>query len=67
MIVNNSTKHFVARLVSSSTKYFVARQQCKGNPLVHFRGNAEHFCIVVSYIFATYTKKEGVLALPWQQ
>jgi hypothetical protein len=37
-------------IVDSSTKYFVAHKQCKGNLLLHFRGNTEDFYIVNRYM-----------------
>jgi len=39
-------------IVNSSTKYYVAYQERKGIPLLHLRGNTEHFHIAVSYIYA---------------
>jgi len=33
-------------LVDNNKKYFVARQQCKGNPQLHFDGKAEQFIFV---------------------
>jgi hypothetical protein len=38
-------------IVDSSMKYFVVHQQCRGNPLLRLRDNAEQFCIVDSYMY----------------
>ena len=51
------TLYVMLSIVSSSTEYFVAEQQCTGNPLLHFHGNNEHFCIVHSNICANNNKK----------
>jgi hypothetical protein len=38
-------------IFNSIAKYISARQQCKGNALLRFLDNTEHFCIVISYIY----------------
>jgi len=43
-------------ILNSSMKYFVVRKQCKGNPQLHFRVNAKHFCNVDSYMYANNNK-----------
>ena len=57
-LVKNLTNiwgHFTGRPkavynADSSRKYFAAQEQCKGNSLLHFHGNNEHFFTVDSYI-----------------
>jgi hypothetical protein len=41
---------------NNSTKYLVVREHCKGNTMLHFNGNNEHFCNVDSYVYATNVK-----------
>ena len=50
-------QYVILSIVNSSAEYFVAGQQCTGNPLLHFHGNNEHFCIVHSNICASNNKK----------
>jgi hypothetical protein len=39
------------------TKCFILRQRCKVNPLLHFYGNNQKFCIVVSGMWINSTKE----------
>jgi hypothetical protein len=51
----NQTQMSNILLYGLKTKYSVARKRCKGNPLLHFHANMEHFYIVDSYIYANNT------------
>jgi hypothetical protein len=54
-ICKNTDKHSFST-VNSRAKCFVAQQQCKGNSLLHFHVNTEHFCIVDNYIYVNNKK-----------
>jgi hypothetical protein len=46
--------------VESNTMYFSTRRQCKGNPLLHFRGNTEQFCIVDSHMYVNDNRRNSL-------
>jgi len=68
-IVAFSWQHWTSCIVDSSAKYFVSRQQCKGNPLLHFHGNTEHLILLTAVrnvFISTTVQREPIVAFPWQ-
>jgi hypothetical protein len=53
-------------IVENSKKYFVSRQQCTGNPLLHFDDKTEQ-SIFVTYVNVDNSGKGTYLSFPWQQ
>jgi hypothetical protein len=67
-----SIGHFILRrgyfyIANSSTKHISARRQCKGNTLLHFLDDTEHFYIVISYMYVTNNTKVTHCCFTWQQ
>jgi hypothetical protein len=48
-------------------KYFVARKHCKGNQLLHFHGNTEHFYIADNYMLVNNNTKGTYYCVSIQQ
>jgi len=70
MLVNqgkNIDAFLIFVIVNSSKKCFLDRQQCEGNPLLHFYGNTADFNTFYMYIKTKNNKRENIVADPCQQ